>query len=116
MKEYDKQSKIIRKQLENNDQENIGQVADKILICNRELMDKLISVLMRKIDTKKREREYVASKFPEYHEQLNLEARNTFHERVRARTLKCVMGYNHYGCRDKKINNNLIDDKYPRCQ
>ena len=79
-------------------------------------MDKSISVLIREVDAKKRERDYAASKVPEYHEWLDLEARNTFHEGVGARILKCVTGYNHYSFRNKKINNNLIDEKCPRCQ
>ena len=86
------------------------------LIYNREIMNKLISILMRKVDAKKWERDYAASKFPEYYKWLDLEAQNTFHEGVGAGILKCLMGYNYYGSRDKKINNNLMDDKCPRCQ
>ena len=91
-------------------------MADTILIYNEELIDKSISVLIREVDTKKRERDYAASKFPEYYEWLDLEARKAFYEWVRAETLKCVTDYNHYGFRDKKINNNLMDEKCPRCQ
>ena len=68
---------------------------------------------MREIDAKQYERDYAESKFPEYHEWLDLEARNVFHEGIGAGTLKCISGFNHYGDRDKAMNNNLTSNRCP---
>ena len=57
---------------------------------------------------------YAASKLLEYYDLVDLEARNTFHKEVGAGTLKCIIGFNHYGSRDNKINSRLIGNKCPR--
>ena len=52
---------------------------------------------------------------PEYWNWINMEARNTSHEGVGAGTLKCVTGHNHYGLRNRKINNRLVENRFPKC-
>ena len=79
MSECDKQSKIRRKQLENDDHEVIAWVADTTPILNGVLVDKSISVLMREVDAKQSESDYTASKYPEHYSWLDVEARNTFY-------------------------------------
>ena len=44
-----------------------------------------------------------------------MEARNCFPEGTGAGTLKCITGFNHYGVRNKLINNDTIDNTCPRC-
>ena len=109
MREFSMQLKVLRKQPENNSQESIAWIADATPICNRTIVDKPISVLMREADEKKIEYECAKNKFPEYYEQINAEARNMFQKGVRAGTLKCIAGCNHCGCKDKILNNNLTD-------
>ena len=42
--------------------------------------------------------------------------RNCFHEGVGIRTLKCIVGYNHYRRRNKIVNNGLVENKCSRCK
>jgi hypothetical protein len=113
MRECDKQSKMIRREIEDEEHEYITHVADIIPIHENVISDKSIRVLIREIDTKENEKLYAESKCPEYSSWLDIEARNVFHEGVGAGTLKCVVGFNYYGIRDKAINGRLTDDKCP---
>ena len=54
-------------------------------------------------------------KNPEHWEWIDNEARKTFYERVGAGTLKCLTGFNHYGCRDEKLNKGLVTNKCHKC-
>ena len=80
-----------------------------------QIVDKAINTIIQEIDTKEREKEYLASKIPEYYDWIDMEAKNTFHEGVGAGTLKCITGFNQYGTRDSQINKGLVCDKCPRC-
>ena len=116
LRECDANSKRIRSELGEEEQESIIHVADTTPICEGVLSDKSISVLIREVDARASEREYAETKNPEYFTWLDLEARNVFHDGTGAGTLKCVVGFNHYGERDMTINSGLTDSKCPRCQ
>ena len=84
-------------------------------VIENEIVDKNINVLIREIDAIKNERDAIKEKVHEKHEWVDICARNCFHGGVGVGTLKSVVGYNHYGKRDRLVNNGLADDKCPRC-
>ena len=104
----------MRKELQNQEIENITQVAETTPIHDGYIVDKSIKMLIREIDAKICEKSYAESKIPEYSEWLDLEALNVFHEGVGSGTLKCITGFNHYGCQDDSINYGMVGNKCPR--
>jgi len=116
MRECYKQSKMMRREMEDKEHKYITHVADTTPIYKNVISNKLISVLIWETDAKENEKLYAKSKYPEYLSWLDIEVRNVFHEGVGAGTLKCVVGFNHYGIRDKAINRGLTDDKCLQCQ
>ena len=44
-----------------------------------------------------------------------MNARNSFHSGIGARTIKCSVGYNHYGCREAAMNKDICSDRCPEC-
>jgi len=54
-------------------------------------------------------------KFKENHLLIDIEARYQFHGATRS-MLKCMIGYNHYGVRHRKINQNLISVECLQCR
>jgi len=68
MKEYNKNSKILRKELQDERIENIKQIAETTLIHNGMLVDKSVNALTWEIDAMECEKRYATSKLPEYSE------------------------------------------------
>ena len=73
-------------------------------------------MLIREVDAKKSELEAIKEKVKEKHEWVDRDARNCFHRGVGAGTLKCIMGYNYHGRRNKLVNKELTGSKCPRCK
>ena len=96
-------------------EEKIPCIGSTTLIHNGVMKDKAVGTLIREVDAQQQEEEYLKSKIPEHWNWIDVEARNTFHEGVGAGTLKYITGQNHYGCRHKKTNNELVDKRCPRC-
>ena len=44
-------------------------------------------------------------------EWINIETRNSFHGGTGVEIMKCALGYNHHGTRNKKINGNLYTNR-----
>lgn len=75
-----------------------------------------INEVTRVIDAKVKEREYVENKFECNKDSIDAEAKNAFqNKKVTASIIKCAHGHNHYGVRNAKINNNMVDESCPRC-
>ena len=71
---------------------------------------------LRVIDIKVKEYKYVETKFECKKDFINAEARSAFqNKKAIALMIKRTQGYNHYGVRNAKINNNMVDDRCPRC-
>ena len=88
-------------------------ITETTLKCKGLLNGKAVSTLIQEVDTKESETNYLISKIPKYYYWIYCDVRNTFYEGVGIETLKCVVGFNHCGCRDEKTNNNLIDNYCP---
>ena len=71
-------------------------------IHNVVIKEKAASTLIRIVDAQYQEEECIKTKMPEHWNQIDLEARNTFHEGVGVGTLKHVIGHNEYGYRNEK--------------
>ena len=80
---------------------------------NEMILDKSINVLMRELDAKKNEQEAIKEKVSKNHEWVNVFTRNYFHGGVGVGTLKCVVGYNYHGKRNRLVNKGLTNDKCP---
>jgi len=116
MKKCDEEAK--RKCAELFDEErrhSIKHVGIEVPIVNGRIVDKNINVLIREIDAMKNEHEAIKEKVKEKHEWMDVEARNCFHGGVGNGTLNCVVGFNHHGKRNGKINEGLTSSKCPRC-
>ena len=74
MYECDVNSKQKRNELQDQEIEDIMQVAESTPIHDGYIADKSIQTLIREIDVKKYERMYAESKISEYSEWLDLEA------------------------------------------
>ena len=52
--------------------------------------------------------------FKEHYEWIDIETRNCFQRDAGAGIIKCVIGYNHYGVRNYKINQEVCTNTCPR--
>ena len=76
-----------------------------------------INEIMWIIDTEYSENEYVKKKHGYKYDFIDKKARNTFKVgRVIISMIKYVYGYNHYGKRDKMINDYMVETICPRCE
>ena len=74
MRECDKQSKLMKREMNEDEAENIKYIADTTPIHENVISNKSISVLIREIDAKDNEKLFAESKCPEYSSWLDLEA------------------------------------------
>ena len=68
MKECDERSKQLRITLQDEECEHIPYIALTILIYNGYLINKSVSTLIREIDAKKCEQQYLELKIPDHYE------------------------------------------------
>lgn len=95
---------------------NIKHVGIETPVLNGKIVDKNINVLVRELDAKKNKLEAIKEKVKEKHEWVDINVRNCFRGGVGVGTLKCIVGYNHHGKRNKLVNKGLTEDKCPRCE
>ena len=110
-----KKSKEIRSQLAEDQEEKITCIGSTIPVHDDVINDKVVGTLIREAHAQQLEEECVKIKTHKHWNWINMEAKNAFHEGVGAGTVKCVIGHNHCNYRNKKINNELIDSRCPRC-
>ena len=114
-KECDERSKEVRSQLAEEYEENTPHVGSTNQNHDGAMKEKVVSTLIREADAQNQEEEHAKCKTPEFWNWIDLEAIFTFHEGVRAGTLKCATWHNHHGCRNEKINDGLVGKRCPRC-
>ena len=116
MKYFDKESKKQCVLLKDQDVENkIQHMGIVILVKKESILDKNINVLIRELDTKESEEIAMKDAAKEYWEQIDSNARNYFYRGVGARTLKCMLGYNHHGKWNCMVNKGLTSSLCLRC-
>ena len=77
---------------------------------------KSINKIIRIIDTRDAEQEYIKNKLGYKHDLIDLEARNAFKVgKVTILMIKYIYGYNHYSQWDIMINEYMVEATYPRC-
>ena len=69
--------------------------------------------LVRIIDARKAEYQYIVSQLGSGVKHIDLEVYNTINEEALTAKLKYVAGYNHYSKRHVIINNNLVKQECP---
>ena len=78
---------------------------------------KSINEIIRIIDAKEDEDDYVKNKLGHIHDMIDIEARNAFKVgKVTTSMLKCVYGCNHYSQHDAMINDYIVEARCPRCE
>ena len=81
------------------------------------LQSRSTNEIIRIIDAKKVENEYIKKKYGYKNDFIDIEARNAFRVgKVTTSMIKCAHGYNHYGQRDAMINENMVEATCPRCE
>ena len=93
---------------------NVKYIGNHALVVDRVLCDRNVKELIRLIDSNKMEMKICEKKFNEHHEKIDLDARRQFHGATRS-TVKCMIGFNHYGARHKMINKKLTSTECLRC-
>jgi len=81
------------------------------------VLSRSIQEIVRIIDSKKAEESHGREKLKCKCDFVDADARNVFNsKKVTTSMMKCAHGFNHHGLRDSLTNNNVIDDRCPRCQ
>ena len=116
MLECDTQSKLIRRRMENEEEDNkyINYIGNHALLVDNVPCDRGVKELIRKIDSRRMMKEYCKEKFKSNSRLIDIEARYQFHGATRS-AIKCMIGYNHYGKRHSIINQNIPSTRCPRC-
>ena len=65
------------------------------------------------VDAMKDKEEYARSIFRCNIEQIDLYIRNCFFKGTTILTIKCIAKFNHYGARNKQINEGIAPNEYP---
>ena len=74
------------------------------------------NAVIRIADAEEEERKHVLRKHRHKEEFIDLDTRNAFSaKKVTTSVIKCANGFNHYGIRHAKINNNVIEANCPLC-
>ena len=77
----------------------------------------MIKEVLRIIDVREKEKEYVSLKYGYRKEFIDMEARNVFQTgKVTSSMIKCAHRFNHYGLGEAIINNNMVESMCPQCE
>ena len=74
-----------------------------------------VNEMIRIVDAKQVEFEYVKSKLPEIAELINLEARMVCTKAAMISTIKCMYSFNYHGTRGTSINKEIVSNECLRC-
>jgi len=107
---------MIRKRMEEQQEDNvyITYLGNHMILVDNVSCDRGIKEMVRLIDSKQMVLQVCKDKFKENYLLVGIEVRYQFHGTTRS-ALKCMIGYNHYGVRHRKINQNLISAVCLRC-
>ena len=76
-----------------------------------------IKEVVRILDAREKEKEYVNKKYRYRKEFIDMEVRNVFQTgKVTTSMIKCAHRFNHYGLREAIINNNMVESICPQCE
>ena len=116
VKECDVNSKALRRSLESEQEATctVNCVGNNALIVNDAPCDRNVKETVRLIDSNETAMKTCRHKFKDRANLVNLNARKQFHGATRS-AVKCMIGFNHYATRHKKLNVNLPSNKCPRC-
>ena len=74
-----------------------------------------VNELIRIVDSKQIEFDYVKSKLPEIVELIDLEVRVVYAKAMTILTIKCMYSFNHHSTWDTNINEEMVSNECPRC-
>lgn len=116
-KKCDERSRRKRENVELEDrQSDVKYHGNHVLIKNEVVQMRSITAAIRIADAEEEERKHVLRKYGHKEEFIDLDARNAFSvKKATASVIKCANGFNHYGVRHAKINNDMIEAKCPLC-
>ena len=84
------------------------------MIANNVPCDRSTKELVRILDSERMAKKAYDHEFKGNSQLVNLKARKQFHGATRS-AVKCMVGFNHYGERHRRLNVNLPSDKCPQC-
>jgi len=80
------------------------------------MIGRSVNKMIRILDAKEMELEYIKGKYLDHWEVIDLDAREVFNTGSVIRALmKCIFSFNQYSTRDAAINKTNTTKEYPRC-
>ena len=76
------------------------------------MMDRRVGEIMREEDAIYKKIKYARKKFKQHINLVDFEIRNSFYIKVTKCIMNCVVGYNYHRERNRKVNKNLVEEKY----
>ena len=118
IKECDAKSRTVRmKAMDFERVTNVKYYGTYSLMHEGIVASRSVQEVIRIIDSKDAEKKYAKKKLGYKHEFVDYEARNAFKvNEVTPSMIKCAYGFNHYGVREAMFNENMVDDRCPRCE
>lgn len=68
-----------------------------------------MNAIIRDYDSRQNELAYIQNKYGEWTNLIDRDARHVFPSGFKCYEIKCAIGFNHYGKREKMINPNMTD-------
>ena len=115
IRKCDKLAKAARIKAKIEQIENINGISENALLVNGVVNDRIVGELIRMIDAKNIEMEYLKHKFLIKWRLIDSKARALFSSRAINSILKIVYRYNHYGTRNTSINKVGVNNDCLQC-
>ena len=77
--------------------------------------DRNVREVVQEIDANQSSIDTIARIFGKKWRLVDIKSRRVFISSATLGALKCIVSFNHYGSRHKKINSDLVSSKCPRC-
>ena len=79
-------------------------------------MDRKVSEVIREIDTKEAELDYIILQYEQTWEYIHIKVRNCYSVGLSVGRLKYLVGFNYHQVKSKMINGGRTEDKCSSCQ
>ena len=114
VKYCDERSKERRKDVDNIE-DNVVNFGKYAILVNNIPCDRNVREVVWEIDANQSSIDIIVRIFGKKWRLVDVKSRRVFISGATLGALKCVVGFNHYSSRHKKINSDLVSSKCPRC-
>ena len=117
LKECDKTSREMQETArERQIKTNLKFYGSYSLVYDGNIIARSVQETLRIVDARSSEEAYHKEKLGYRYNFVDYEARDVFKVKdITPSIIKCTYGYNHYGLRDALLNNNMVEERCPRC-